>query len=139
MWLVIYLAVLVYLPQVTRALFPPVPTLMCTCIPWQASCQVAFQVGHQPSCKYLPCSLYSVDLECYLHIILTYMYNMYMPHTISECLMYFSVLCSVVCPFYSVSLSSPPLTTMWSTTPACHIAQQTCPTGYIGKSVYLRR
>ena len=26
---------------------------------------------------------------------------------------------------------------MWSATPACHIAQQTCPTGYIGKSVYL--
>ena len=41
------------------------------------------------------------------------------------------------CPSGSVSLSSPPLTTMWSTTPACHIAQQTCPTGYIGKSVYL--
>ena len=41
------------------------------------------------------------------------------------------------CPSDSVSLSSPPLTTMWSTTPACHIAQQTCPSGYIGKRVYV--
>ena len=72
-----------------------------------------------------------MDLEHYLHIILMYMYDVHVPYTISECLMYFVFLCCVVCPSGNVSLSSPPLTTVWFTTPACHIAQQTCPTGYM--------